>query len=426
MDKYEYKIRAEEINALIAEGKFAEAVEIADTIDWRRVKSVMMLCKISDLYKINRRYPESRDILLLAYEKHPTGRLIVYSLCELSIKMEESVQAIEYYKEFVQIAPKDTGRYILQYRLYEAQDVSLEERIAVLEEFKKRDYREKWAYELAYLYHRIGLTTKCVEECDEMFLWFGEGKYVVKALELKKLHEPLNAEQQDKYDLWIQARETAGELYEEEEAGGNYRDTASDDGHGAVETGYAGYAEEQEEVDEEIETGEMLTTELPEVKTVDVGQYNTINLQMALAESMKEILDEEEDAETESAEFYGQEEPAEEIIYEEEFPAEDENDVSMEIMDAEEAEEDAETGPPDYAEREAMLRMTPPPACMKNRKSRMRVIRKQRPRQSLCGMRRNRRKLPRHRKKPGRRMQLQNPRPMCSWKRRSGCRTPKR
>ncbi len=245
MDKYEYKIRAEEINALIAEGKFAEAVEIADTIDWRRVKSVMMLCKISDLYKINRRYPESRDILLLAYEKHPTGRLIVYSLCELSIKMEESVQAIEYYKEFVQIAPKDTGRYILQYRLYEAQDVSLEERIAVLEEFKKRDYREKWAYELAYLYHRIGLTTKCVEECDEMFLWFGEGKYVVKALELKKLHEPLNAEQQDKYDLWIQARETAGELYEEEEAGGNYRDTASDDGHGAVETGYAGYAEEQ-------------------------------------------------------------------------------------------------------------------------------------------------------------------------------------
>ncbi len=359
MDKYEYKIRAEEINALIAEGKFAEAVEIADTIDWRRVKSVMMLCKISDLYKINRRYPESRDILLLAYEKHPTGRLIVYSLCELSIKMEESVQAIEYYKEFVQIAPKDTGRYILQYRLYEAQDVSLEERIAVLEEFKKRDYREKWAYELAYLYHRIGLTTKCVEECDEMFLWFGEGKYVVKALELKKLHEPLNAEQQDKYDLWIQARETAGELYEEEEAGGNYRDTASDDGHGVVETGYAGYAEEQEEVDEEIETGEMLITELPEVKTVDVGQYNTINLQMALAESMKEILDEEEDAETESAEFYGQEEPAEEIIYEEEFPAEDENDVSMEIMEAEEAEEDAETGPPDYAEREEMLRMTP-------------------------------------------------------------------
>ena len=109
MDKYEYKVRADEIKALIAEGEFAEAVKIADTIDWRRVKSVMMLCTISDLYKINRRYQESKDILLLAYEKHPTGRLIVYSLCELSIKMEEYVQAIEYYKEFVQIAPKDTG-----------------------------------------------------------------------------------------------------------------------------------------------------------------------------------------------------------------------------------------------------------------------------------------------------------------------------
>lgn len=341
MDKFEYKIRAEEINALIAEGKFAEAVQIADTIDWRRVKSVMMLCKISDLYKINRRYPESRDILLLAYEKHPTSRLIVYSLCELSIKMEESVQAIEYYKEFVQIAPKDTGRYILQYRLYEAQDVSLEERIAVLEEFKKRDYREKWAYELAYLYHRIGLTTKCVEECDEMFLWFGEGKYVVKALELKKLHEPLNEDQQDKYDLWIQARETAGELYEEEEVEQNYTNDSSENEYASSGNGFTGYTEEQEEVNDSTEAAEMPTTELPEVKTVDVGQYNTINLQMALAESMKEILSEEEDAQEAPEEFYGQEYPAEEIIYEDgygEAQEEEESDLTEEAMDAEEAE----------------------------------------------------------------------------------------
>ena len=333
MDKFEYKIRAEEINALIAEGKFAEAVQIADTIDWRRVKSVMMLCKISDLYKINRRYPESRDILLLAYEKHPTSRLIVYSLCELSIKMEESVQAIEYYKEFVQIAPKDTGRYILQYRLYEAQDVSLEERIAVLDEFKKRDYREKWAYELAYLYHRIGLTTKCVEECDEMFLWFGEGKYVVKALELKKLHEPLNEDQQDKYDLWIQARETAGELYEEEEVEQNYTNDSSEDEYASSGNGFTGYTEEQEEVNDSTEAAEMPTTELPEVKTVDVGQYNTINLQMALAESMKEILSEEEDAQEAPEEFYGQEYPAEEIIYEDgygEAQEEEESDLTEE------------------------------------------------------------------------------------------------
>ena len=142
MDKYEYKVRADEIKTLISEGRYADAVKIADSVDWRRVKSVMMLCTISDLYKINRRYEDSRDILLLAYERHAGGRLIVYSLCELSIKLGEFVQALEYYKEFVQLAPKDSGRYVLQYKIYEAQEVSLEERIEVLEELKKRDYRE--------------------------------------------------------------------------------------------------------------------------------------------------------------------------------------------------------------------------------------------------------------------------------------------
>lgn len=363
MDKYEYKVRADEINALIAEGKFAEAVKIADTIDWRRVKSVMMLCKISDLYKINRRYSESRDILLLAYEKHPTGRLIVYSLCELSIKMEDYVPAIEYYKEFVQIAPKDTGRYILQYRLYEAQDVSLEERIAVLEEFKKRDYREKWAYELAYLYHRIGLSTKCVEECDEMFLWFGEGKYVIKALELKALHTPLNADQQDKYDLWMQARETAGEPYEEDETGEeNYEDESADDSLG--DTGrYPGTAGNET-------MSEPLTTELPEVKTVDLGQYNTINLQMALAESMREILDEEEapgdvpeeevseefelsDAEYIEEEYEEDGGNAEEFVGDDEEPAVYEDD-GQEYEEAEEAawSGEVEEASEDYGEAE--------------------------------------------------------------------------
>lgn len=295
MDKYEYKVRAEEIKALIAEGEFAEAVKIADTIDWRRVKSVMMLCTISDLYKINRRFQESKEILLMAYERHPGGRLIVYSLCELSIKMGEFVQAIEYYKEFVQIAPKDTGRYILQYRLYEAQDVSLEERIAVLEEFKKRDYREKWAYELAYLYHRVGLETKCVEECDEMFLWFGEGRHVMKALELKMLHQPLTAMQQEKYERMKREKERQMAGLEEE----------------GVEEVFAGEEPVQENAPEEDLPEELAAEEdsnitsfseyvQPEeefkVKTIDMGQYNTINLQKELAESMKEILGEEEEA----------------------------------------------------------------------------------------------------------------------------------
>ena len=324
MDKYEYKVRADEIKALIAEGEFTEAVKIADTIDWRRVRSVMMLCTVSDLYKINRRYQESKDILLLAYEKHPTGHAIVYSLCELSIKMGEYVQAIEYYKEFVQIAPKNTGRYILQYRLYEAQDVSLEERIAVLEEFKKHDLREKWLYELAYLYHRIGLATKCVEECDEIFLMFGEGRYVIKALELKALHEPLNVNQQEAYDAWIRERnaEAVGESEENEPE----EDDVSGDTQIAGRVKHAG---EEEETIEEPTITDAPTMELPEVKTVDVGQYNTINLQMALAESMKEILKDEPVKEEAIAEAVAEENAGEEEITETE-PSQEEEDETEE------------------------------------------------------------------------------------------------
>ena len=290
LDKYEYKVRADEIKSLISQGQYDEAVKIADTIDWRRVKSVMMLCTISDLYKINRRYEDSRDILLLAYDRHAGGRLIVYSLCELSLKLGEFVQALEYYKEFVQLAPKDSGRYILQYKLYEAQEVSLEERIEVLEELKKRDYREKWAYELAYLYHRVGLASKCVEECDEMFLWFGEGRYVLKALELKMLHEPLNEGQQSKYN---QMKQTGGFIAP---------DYVVDQQEIQEKAGEATEEEEDNEfsLEENILTDD--TQEIPQkepdkdeldiqVKTVDVSQYNTINLQRELAESMKEFLE---------------------------------------------------------------------------------------------------------------------------------------
>lgn len=289
MDRYEYNVLAEKIKEYISEGEFAKAVEIADKIDWRKVRSVMMLCTISDLYKINRRYEESKDILLMAYERHPEGRLIVYSLCELSIKLEEYVQAIEYYKEYVNLAPKDTNRYILQYRLYEAQEVSLEERVAVLEEFKKKDYREKWAYELAYLYHRIGLESKCVEECDEMFLWFGEGKYVLKALELKMLHAPLDSDQQEKYELWKKNIQAG---LRPEEATEGATDGISD---------IAASTDEKDIVS-------APTTEIPatlemdeddiQVKTVDVGNmYSTVNLQKEIAEGMKGLFDEEEEGE---------------------------------------------------------------------------------------------------------------------------------
>lgn len=251
MDKQEYKLRAEEIKSLIAKRDFFNAVKIADEIDWTRVRSVAMLCTVSDLYKANRRYKESKELLLMAYERHPNGRMILYSLCELCIKMGEVVQAVEYYKEFVQLAPMDNGKYVLQYKLYVAQEVSLEERIAVLEELKKRDYREKWGYELAYLYHRIGLATKCVEECDELILWFSDGKYVKKAMELKMLHQPLTMAQEASYNAFIG------------------KDAQLPKPEPVVE----------KPIEDQIKE-----------PSVNIGQYDTINLQKALAESMKEVL----------------------------------------------------------------------------------------------------------------------------------------
>ena len=285
MDKYEYKVRLQEIKDLIAKGEYVEAASIADTIDWTRVKSVMMLCTISDLYKINRRLEDARDLLLLAYDRYPGGRSIVYSLCELFIKMGDVVQAVEYYKEFVQIAPKDTGRYILQYKLYEAQDVSIEERIEVLKELKSKEYIEKWAYELAYLYHRIGLATKCVEECDELILWFGEGRYVMKAMELKRLHEPLTPSQEEKY------AEMKGEIVRQkaaEEAGEVYPETPEEE-------------KPEEEVDESP-TKEILASDPDDiqVKVMNVGQYDTINMQKELAANMKELWDQKTDKEPEA------------------------------------------------------------------------------------------------------------------------------
>lgn len=294
VDKYEYKIRSEEIKTLIAKGEYEDAAAIADTIDWRRVKSVMMLCTVSDLYKINRRYEDARELLLLAYDRHPGGRSIVYSLCELCIKMDDFVPAVEYYKEFVQVAPKDSGRYVLQYKLYEAQDVSLEERIEVLEELKAKEYSEKWAYELAYLYHRIGLATKCVEECDEMIVWFGEGKYVLKAMELKQLHEPLTPEQQEKYEEMKGLRRGESVPSEPERE------------------------DDQQDSRKEEDLADAPTKEIPQdeldiqVKLMNVGQYDTINMQKELAQNMKELWEgtsdeteiqrEKETADTEVAE----------------------------------------------------------------------------------------------------------------------------
>ena len=200
VDKYEYQVCADQIKSLIKEHRFQEAMDIADTIDWRRVKSFSMLCTVSEIYKVTKHYSEARDILLLAYERYPDRANVVYALCELAIKLDEIQEAIEYYREYVHLKPHDTNRYVLLYKIYDAQDVPIEEKISLLEEFKRAEYTEKWAYELALLYHKDGQETKCVETCDELALWFGEGPYVRKALELKMQHSPLTKEQQQKYD----------------------------------------------------------------------------------------------------------------------------------------------------------------------------------------------------------------------------------
>lgn len=292
MDKQEYKLRSEQIKDLIGKRDFFGAVKIADSIDWNRVRSVSMLCTVSDLYKATRNYKRSKDLLLLAYDRHPNGRMIVYSLCELSIKLGDVVDALEYYKTFLKLAPQDSGKFVLQYKIYEAQDVSLEERIAVLEQLKKNDYREKWGYELATLYHRVGLATACVEECDELILWFSDGRYVKKAMELKMLHKPLSAKQQEQYDIM-----TGKKPAKVEEAPEPVVEETKEEEISPVEVAFA-----EPPVTNEAEELDI------QVKPVNVGKYDTINLQKALAENLQEILQETEKEEAENTP-----EPVEEI-----------------------------------------------------------------------------------------------------------------
>ncbi len=276
MDKYEYKLRLEEIKSLNRKGRFQEAAQVADGIDWKKVRNVSTLGIISDVYKVNRRFEDAKAILLLANEQSPQNRRILYSLCDLTIKMGQVVEALEYYKEFVQLSPNDNNKYILLYKIYEAQDISLDERIAVLKEYKKREYNEKWAYELAFLYHRVGLATECVEECDQLILWFGEGKYVAKAMELKMRYVPLSPAQQQAYERIFGRRPM-----EQQEVPPDTED-----------------AEDIEETDTALEPAADAQEEMPadgeldiQVKTMDMGKYNTMNLQAALAESMREVLE---------------------------------------------------------------------------------------------------------------------------------------
>ena len=200
MDKYEYKLKTEEMLELMEDGEYRKAAAAADLIDWKRVRNAGMLMNVSDIYEKTKEYQKSYDVMNLAYRRSEGSRKVIYKLCSLAIKTKNIDEAIDYYDEFIQIAPKDPNRHILRYQILRAQRAPIEQQIEALEEFKKAEYIEEWAYELAKLYREAGMMTECLEECDDLILWFSEGKYVYKAMELKMQYKPLSPSQQQKYD----------------------------------------------------------------------------------------------------------------------------------------------------------------------------------------------------------------------------------
>ena len=207
MDKYEYRLKAEQIEKLAGKKDYETAARIADTIDWRRVRSLDMLYVVSEVYEAMERYEDCMEILNIAYDRAPVGRMLLYKMTEIATKMHEFKEAINLYREFVKAAPHDQSRYILKYQIYRERGSSLEDQIQTLQEYKTHEYQERWAYELASLYAEAGMTEECVRECDELILWFSEGEYVTKAMELKMQYAPLTAAQQEKYDKAMQPEE---------------------------------------------------------------------------------------------------------------------------------------------------------------------------------------------------------------------------
>ena len=206
MDKYEYRVKLDQINDLVDNQDYEGALKICETIDWRRVKSARTLCMVGEIYEANHKYDDSREILLLAYERAPIGKSVLYRLVELALKLKDFDEAAGYYDEFVKRAPNDNTKYILKYKIYKARRAPIEDQIAILEEYKSREYTERWAYELARLYAKAGMRERCIEECDDLILWFSEGRFVTKAMELKMNYAPLTRDQQQKYDNRFKTR----------------------------------------------------------------------------------------------------------------------------------------------------------------------------------------------------------------------------
>ena len=258
MDKYEYKLKLDQMKSLTAEKDYQNAATIADTINWNKIKNVNALVKAGEIYENAGRYEESREILLMAYDRSPIGRMIIYRLAKVAVKMKNYEEAKDYYQEFVEIAPHDNLKYVLKYEICKAEGADLKTQIAILEELKEQEYTEEWAYELAYLYHKAGMSEQCVDACDELVLWFGDGLYVERALELKMLYQPLTKVQEEKYRQFRQKQEGVVEVRPEDE----------------------------------LDSGEIVSepVQIPDVK-LSPERFNTQNLQEELQKSMQQIME---------------------------------------------------------------------------------------------------------------------------------------
>lgn len=267
MDKYEYNLKLDQIKALSAEEGYMSAAEIADSINWNKIKNVNTLVKIGEIYEKAERYQDARDILLMAYDRSPIGRMIIYRLAEVAIKMGDYDAATEYYDEFVEIAPHDDMKYVLRYAIKKGQGASFDELITILEEYKDEEYTEEWAYELAYLYHKAGKADKCIDACDELILWFGDGPYVERALELKMLYQPLTKAQEEKYRRFKAEKEKPAKI----------KDEAEVTEIGAMEM---------------VKGGEIVHDDvtIPHI-TVNQEKFNTVNLQQEIAKGMQQIME---------------------------------------------------------------------------------------------------------------------------------------
>ncbi len=302
MDKYEYKLKTEEMLELMEDGEYRKAAAAADLIDWKRVRNAGMLMNVSDIYEKTKEYQKSYDVMNLAYRRSEGSRKVIYKLCSLAIKTKNIDEAIDYYDEFIQIAPKDPNRHILRYQILRAQRAPIEQQIEALEEFKKAEYIEEWAYELAKLYREAGMMTECLEECDDLILWFSEGKYVYKAMELKMQYKPLSPSQQQKYDHRYEKLSSETEeipdltsyLGEDEE-----KDSASEGAEALGDTRSIGLTEQP--VMENDSTSDVIDTDAVTLEAAEEPDAEVENQEEAGVETAEVIEVSEDESEVQPA-----------------------------------------------------------------------------------------------------------------------------